>query len=491
MSQNQWVYQFNQDQSEGSSAMKNLLGGKGANLAEMSSMGLPVPPGFTVTTQACLEYERNGGELWQAVKSQCLKSMANIEKLTGKKFGDHLNPLLFSVRSGARVSMPGMMDTVLNLGLNEQSVEGLAKQTGSDRFAWDSYRRFIQMYANVVLGMNMTILENTLENLKEVRGVHDDRGLSGEDFKELCSVYLDLILQEQGNVFPSDPKEQLWKAIAAVFDSWKNPRAVKYRELHGFCHSWGTAVNIQAMVFGNRGDDSGTGVCFTRDPSTGQKRFFGEFLMNAQGEDVVAGLRTPGPLNEESKTTSNSNEETLQERAASSYKELVSFYQKLEAHYKDMQDIEFTIEQGKLYILQTRSGKRTTAAALKIAIDFVHEGLISKQEALMRVRPEDLNQLLHRRLDEGAEKTLVATGLPASPGAASGVLAFCSDQAVEMAESGQKVLLVRRETSPDDINGMIVSAGILTARGGDDFPCGRGGQGYGAPLCGGMPVSFY
>ena len=476
-----WVYNFN----EGDRQMSDLLGGKGANLAEMSGLGLPVPLGFTVTTEACLEYDKSGGEIAQDIKDQCLQALQQVEKIAGKKFGNAENPLLFSVRSGARVSMPGMMDTVLNLGLNDETTKGLAQQTKSERFAWDSYRRFIQMYANVVWGMNTAVLENILEDLKEARGVQEDTDLSGGDWKELCSVYKKIILQECGMSFPSDPMEQLWKAIAAVFSSWNNPRAIKYREFNGFSHSWGTAVNVQSMVFGNRGNNCGTGVCFTRDPSSGEKKFFGEFLMNAQGEDVVAGIRTPGPINEESKNESNKHLKTLEQVDADSYQSLVEIYQKLEAHYKDMQDIEFTIEEGKLYILQTRSGKRTVNAALKIAVDLVAEGAISQEEAIMRVRPDDLNQLLHPRLNPDADKTLLALGLPASPGAACGMIVFTSEQAVAANEAGEKVLLVRQETSPDDVVGMMAAQGILTARGGMTSHAAVVARGMGRPCVAG------
>lgn len=481
----QWVYSFNQQNTEGGRGDKNLLGGKGANLAEMASLGLPVPPGFTITTEACLDYYKSDKQLSEEIKNQTLSALKKVEELTSKNFGDAKNPLLFSVRSGARVSMPGMMDTVLNLGLNEEVVEGIAQTTGNPRFAWDSYRRFIQMYSNVVLGLNISILEHTMEDLKEARGVTEDTDLTAEDLKELSAVYKQLILEDHGIAFPTDPTEQLWKAIAAVFSSWNNPRAIKYRELNGFSDEWGTAVNVQSMVFGNMGDDSGTGVCFTRDPSTGEKRFFGEFLMNAQGEDVVAGIRTPGPINDESKNESNKDYKTLIEVDKKAYDELVATYQKLESHYKDMQDIEFTIEKGKLYILQTRNGKRTTAAALKIAVDLVAEGLVDKKEVLTRINPEELNQLLHPRLDPNAPKVNLANGLPASPGAASGHIVFNSDDAVKMSEDGKKVMLVRQETSPEDISGMVSSQGILTARGGMTSHAAVVARGMGKPCVAG------
>ncbi len=488
-----WVYLFSAEKTEGNREMKPLLGGKGANLAEMSSLGLPVPPGFTVTTEACLDYEKSGKKINDEISAQVREALEEIEKITGKSFGDQENPLLFSVRSGAQVSMPGMMDTVLNLGMNDDSVEGLAKLTGNPRFAWDSYRRFIQMYANVVMDFNISMLESTLEDLKEARGVKEDTELTAEDWKELVSVYKRIILEETGQTFPSSPMDQLWLAIAAVFRSWNNPRAIKYREINDIPHKWGTAVNVQSMVFGNMGDESGTGVCFTRDPSTGEKVFFGEYLMNAQGEDVVAGIRTPAPINEYSKNESNRELKTLEEVQKSSYDTLVEIYQKLEAHYKDMQDIEFTIENGKLYILQTRNGKRTAAAAVKIAADLVSEGILSKEEALLRVSPEDLNQLLHPTLDPKAQKTVIAKGLPASPGAASGIICFTSECAHMRAENGEKVILVRQETSPEDITGMVASQGILTARGGMTSHAAVVARGMGKPCvagCSEISISY-
>ncbi len=460
------VYLFSAEKNEGNRYMKELLGGKGANLAEMCALKLPVPPGFTVTTEACLDYEKANKVFSVEIKQQVQDAIKEIERLTGKKFGDHANPLLFSVRSGARVSMPGMMDTVLNLGLNDQTIVGLSKQTGNERFAWDSYRRFIQMYSNVVMGMNTSLLESTLEDLKEARGVHDDPQLTGADLKELVGHYKRIVAEETGKQFPQDPSEQLWLAVAAVFKSWNNARATKYRELHGYPHDWGTAVNVQSMVFGNMGEDSATGVCFTRDPSTGLRRFFGEYLVNAQGEDVVAGIRTPWPINDSSKNESNKNFKTLESLMPVAFKELCQIYDKLEHHYKDMQDIEFTIEKNKLYILQTRSGKRTAQAALRIAVDLVDEKILTESEALLKINPEDLNQLLHPRLDPKAAKTLLATGLPASPGAGAGQIVFTSEKAVALAEQGIKSILVRQETSPEDIAGMASAQGILTARGG-------------------------
>ncbi len=480
-----FVYAFNGSNTQGNKNMKDLLGGKGANLAEMSNLGLPVPPGFTITTKACIEFEKNGGRLVDDLKSEIISALNEVEKITGKKFGDAKNPLLFSVRSGARASMPGMMDTVLNLGLTEETVEGLGKLTGNERFAWDSYRRFIQMYSNVVMGFNTAILESTLEDMKEARNIKEDWEFSPEDLKQLVASYKRIILEDSGHKFPTDPMDQLWQAISAVFNSWKNPRARKYRELHRIPHNWGTAVNVQSMVFGNMGDTSATGVCFTRDPSTGEKRFFGEFLVNAQGEDVVAGIRTPAPINNFSKNDSNQHLKSFEEVMPNSYQELCQIYTKLEKHYKDMQDIEFTVEKGKLFILQTRNGKRTSAAALKIAVDMVLEGVKTKEEALLSVNPEDLNQLLHPRLDPKAVKNLLAKGLPASPGAAAGEIVFDSDEAVLKKEKGVKVLLVRRETSPEDIGGMIASEGILTSRGGMTSHAAVVARGMGKPCVAG------
>lgn len=485
MADKKWVYSFNSKKTEGDRTMKELLGGKGANLAEMSSLGLAVPPGFTVTTEACIDYTKNGNNINDDIKTQVKKALAEVEALFGKKFGDPSNPLLFSVRSGARVSMPGMMDTVLNLGMNDETVKGIAQLTGNARFAWDSYRRFIQMYANVVMGFNISLLEATLEDLKEARGVHQDTDLTGDDLEELVTVYKKIILEESGKSFPQDPMDQMWEAVAAVFRSWNNPRAKKYRDLNEFSHDWGTAVNVQSMVFGNMGDDCATGVCFTRDPSTGEKRFFGEYLVNAQGEDVVAGIRTPAPINECSKNDSNKNLKTLQEVMPAAFDELVEVYTKLEKHYKDMQDIEFTIENNNLYILQTRNGKRTAAAGLKIAVDLVNEGLLEKKEAIGRIKPEDLNQLLHPRLNPSAKKEVIAVGLPASPGAAAGEIVFTSEKAHSMHETGKKVLLVRQETSPEDIGGMVASQGILTARGGMTSHAAVVARGMGKPCVAG------
>jgi pyruvate, orthophosphate dikinase len=480
-----WVYKFSAELTDGNKDMKGLLGGKGANLAEMCAMKLSVPPGFTVSTEACLDFYKTNKEISKEIRDQVIESLDWVEKLTDKKFGDVENPLLFSVRSGARASMPGMMDTVLNLGLNDKTVQGLAKKTKNPRFAWDSYRRFIQMYSNVVLGINTSHLEANLEDLKEARGVHEDTELTAADLEELVGVYKSVLREDHGIVFPQEPMEQLWKAIAAVFGSWNNNRARKYREMHNIPHDWGTAVNVQSMVFGNMGDTCATGVCFTRDPSTGEKKFFGEFLVNAQGEDVVAGIRTPQPINDASKMESNKHHKTLEQVMPAAYADLVEDYHMLEKHYKDMQDIEFTIENGKLWILQTRNAKRTVNAALKVAVDLVAEGVISEKEAILRISPEDLNQLLHPRLDPKAKKILIATGLPASPGAASGHIVFTSKCAEEWHAAGKKVVLVRAETSPEDIGGMVASNGILTARGGMTSHAAVVARGMGKPCVAG------
>ena len=480
-----WVYKFSSELTDGNKDMKALLGGKGANLAEMCAMKLSVPPGFTVTTEACLDFYKTNKEISKEIRDQVIEALTWVEKLTNKKFGDLENPLLFSVRSGARASMPGMMDTVLNLGLNDKTVQALAKKTNNPRFAWDSYRRFIQMFSNVVLGVNTSHLESNLEDLKEARGVHEDTQLTASDLEELVKVYKSVLLEDHGIVFPQDPMEQLWRAIGAVFGSWNNNRAIKYREMHNIPSDWGTAVNIQSMVFGNMGDTCATGVCFTRDPSTGEKKFFGEFLVNAQGEDVVAGIRTPQPINDASKNESNKHHKTLESVMPEAYAALVEDYHMLEKHYKDMQDIEFTIENNKLFILQTRNAKRTVNAALKVAVDLVSEGLITEKEALLRIQPEDLNQLLHPRLDPKAKRNLIATGLPASPGAASGQMVFTSAAAEEWHKNGKKVVLVRAETSPEDIGGMIASTGILTARGGMTSHAAVVARGMGKPCVAG------
>ncbi|AJF07132.1 pyruvate, phosphate dikinase [Geoalkalibacter subterraneus] len=458
-----YVYFFGEGKAEGRGDMKELLGGKGANLAEMTSIGLPVPPGFTLSTEVCTEFYKNNRQYPDGLTEEVEKNLARVEELMGKKFGDPENPLLVSVRSGARVSMPGMMDTVLNLGLNDETVKGVIKQSGDERFAYDSYRRFIQMYSNVVLGMNGEILEDLLEEMKEERDVELDTQLSSADMKALVQQFKDKVKETLGRDFPTDPREQLWGAIGAVFGSWMNPRAITYRRLNNIPAEWGTAVTVQSMVFGNMGDDCATGVAFTRNPSTGEKIFFGEFLVNAQGEDVVAGIRTPQPIN---KGKGDSDLPSMEEVLPECYAQLMKIQQILETHYRDMQDIEFTIEKHKLYMLQTRSGKRTARAAVQIAVDMVKEGLIGEKEAVLRVEPRQLDQLLHPSLDPKASKEVIAKGLPASPGAVNGEVVFTADEAEDAARIGLKVILVRIETSPEDIHGMHAAQGILTARGG-------------------------
>jgi len=456
-----FVFSFGSKISEGNATMKSLLGGKGANLAEMSSLGIPVPPGFTISTEICNLFFEHGEKVPENVKAEILKALAKVESELGRGFADIANPLLVSVRSGARVSMPGMMDTILNLGLNDQTVEGLAKKSQNPRFAWDSYRRFIQMFSNVVLEMNPSLLEVVLEDLKEEKKYKSDAEFTVEDLKYLVQEFKKQVLDQRGIKFPSDPHEQLWSAINAVFKSWNTGRAITYRKLHDIPESWGTAVNIQAMVFGNMGEGSATGVAFTRDPSTGERKFFGEFLPNAQGEDVVAGIRTPQPISKV-----KTGEESLEEYMPESYQQLVDIYKKLEKHYREMQDIEFTIERGKLWMLQTRTGKRTAFAALRIACEMIEEGLINEKEALLRIAPTSLEQLLHPTLDSKAKKTLLTKGLPASPGAAVGEVVFTSEEAELLKANSKKAILVRIETSPEDISGMVAAQGILTTRGG-------------------------
>lgn len=460
----QYVYYFAEGEAEGRTDMKNTLGGKGANLAEMTSLGLPVPPGFTISAEICEVFYNNGESLPEEVKKKSLEALKRVETKLGKKFGDEKNPLLVSVRSGARVSMPGMMDTILNLGLNEKTLKGLADQSKNDRFAWDSYRRFIQMYSNVVLGMNVSHLEIYMEDLKDEKGYKNDTELTASDLKQIVEKYKQQVKMTTGKDFPEDPYDQLWGAVNAVFKSWNTSRAITYRQLHEIPASWGTAVNVQSMVFGNMGDDCATGVAFTRNPSTGEKVFYGEFLVNAQGEDVVAGIRTPQPITKVDADAAGMK--SLEEVMPGPYAQLVEVYKKLEKHYRDMQDIEFTIENSKLWMLQTRNGKRTAEAAIKIATDMVEEGLITEEEALLRVEPKSLDQLLHPRLDPDAEKTLLTKALPASPGGAVGKIVFSSEDAVKAKEQGQKVILVRIETSPEDIEGMVSAEGIFTSRGG-------------------------
>ena len=459
-----YVYFFGDGKAEGTATMKNLLGGKGANLAEMTNIGIPVPAGFTISTEVCTHYYENGNKYPEALKAEIEENLKKTEAVMGAVFGDKDNPLLVSVRSGARVSMPGMMDTVLNLGLNDITVQGLINQSNNERFGYDSYRRFIQMYSNVVMGMSGEVLEEILEEKKHERGVDKDTDLSADDLKDLVASFKAKVKEVTGKAFPEDPEEQLWGGISAVFDSWEVPRAITYRKLNNIPGHWGTAVNICSMVYGNMGDDCATGVAFTRDPSTGDRFFFGEFLVDAQGEDVVAGIRTPQPINEAG--SKHSNLPTMEKVMPLAYNELVDVYEKLEKHYRDMQDIEFTVQKGKLWMLQTRNGKRTAAAAVKIAVDMVNEGLISQDEAVMRVEPSQLDQLLHPMLDPDASKNVLTKGLPASPGAAYGEVVFSADDAEAAAKLGLKVILVRHETSPEDIHGMHAAQGILTATGG-------------------------
>lgn len=461
-----WVYSFGDGTADGTAEMRNLLGGKGANLAEMSNLGLPVPSGFTLTTEVCTAYLEQSESYPDTLDEQVDAAIAQIEQSVGGGFGNPAQPLLVSVRSGARASMPGMMDTVLNLGLNDETVAGLEKQSGDKRFAYDSYRRFIQMYSDVVLGVDHYHFEELLEILKEENGYFLDTDLQADDWEVLVGRYKAKVEEELGQPFPQNVQDQLWGAIGAVFGSWMNQRAITYRRLHEIPASWGTAVNVQAMVFGNMGDDSATGVAFTRDPSTGAKLFYGEFLVNAQGEDVVAGIRTPQNLTKQSRLDAGADALSMEEIFPEVFGQLVDVYKRLEAHYRDMQDIEFTVQQGKLWMLQTRSGKRTAKAALKIAIDMVDEGLIDKEEAIKRIDPASLDQLLHPTLDPDAERNIIARGLPASPGAASGEIVFNSDEAENLASEGKSVILVRVETSPEDIHGMHAAKGILTSRGG-------------------------
>ncbi|MDW3206291.1 MAG: pyruvate, phosphate dikinase [Alphaproteobacteria bacterium] len=461
-----WVYGFGNGTAEGAREMRNLLGGKGANLAEMSNIGLPVPPGFTISTEVCTHYYDNGKQYPTELDSQVANGLTAIEKIVGAKFGDEKNPLLVSVRSGARVSMPGMMDTVLNLGLNDITVEGLAEQSGDRRFALDSYRRFIQMYGNVVLGVEHFLFEEKLEDLKDETGAVLDTDLTADHLATLIEHYKEIVREELDQPFPQDPQEQLWGAIGAVFNSWQTPRAITYRKLHDIPEAWGTAVNVQAMVFGNMGNDCATGVAFTRDPSTGENTFYGEYLVNAQGEDVVAGIRTPQHLTIAGKQAQGSDLPAMEEVMPVVFQQLCEVRTLLENHYRDMQDIEFTVQKDKLYMLQTRSGKRTSQAAIRIACEMVDEGLIDSKTAVMRVEPQSLDQILHPRLDPNAKRDVISKGLPASPGAASGIIVFSADEAEKRAQNGERVMLVRIETSPEDIHGMHAAEGILTTRGG-------------------------
>jgi pyruvate,orthophosphate dikinase len=480
-----WVYTFGDGAAEGRSAMRNLLGGKGANLAEMANLGLPVPPGFTITTELCTHYYANKENYPADLKAQMEKALAHVARITGKTFGDEANPLLVSVRSGARASMPGMMDTVLNLGLNDVTVQALAVSSGDARFAYDSYRRFITMYSDVVLGVAHDHFEEILEEHKERNGHTLDTDLSADDWAKLVERYKERVRQETDSDFPQDPHKQLWGAIGAVFGSWMNQRAITYRRLHRIPESWGTAVNVQAMVFGNMGETSATGVAFTRNPSTGERALYGEFLINAQGEDVVAGIRTPQEITEAAKQASGSDKRSMEAAMPQAYAELVRIYRALEKHYRDMQDLEFTVEKGKLWMLQTRSGKRTAKAALRIAVELANEKVITRDEAVTRVDPAALDQLLHPTLDPKADRKIIATGLPASPGAASGEIVFSADEAEAMKAQDRRVILVRVETSPEDIHGMHAAEGILTTRGGMTSHAAVVARGMGKPCVSG------
>ncbi|MEN3950843.1 pyruvate, phosphate dikinase [Iodidimonas sp. SYSU 1G8] len=480
-----WVYSFGGGASDGDAGLRNLLGGKGANLAEMSNLGLPVPPGFTISTEVCTAYYDNNRVYPAELKAQIAEALAKVEGIVGANFGDKANPLLVSVRSGARASMPGMMDTVLNLGLNDETVEGLAALSGNPRFAYDSYRRFIQMYSDVVLEVDHYHFEEILDIHKESLGVTLDTELNVEALRELVAAYKAKVQEELGSPFPTDPHEQLWGAIGAVFNSWQNDRAKVYRRLHNIPEAWGTAVNVQAMVFGNMGEDSATGVAFTRNPATGTREVYGEYLLNAQGEDVVAGIRTPRYISTAAKLAAGETDPSLEESLPQTFAELSAIMDKLEAHYRDMQDIEFTVQKGRLWMLQTRSGKRTAAAALKIAVEMASEGLITEREAIGRMDPEALDQLLHPTLDPKAHKEILTRGLPASPGAASGIIVFDADEAERSAAEGRDVILVRIETSPEDIHGMHAARGILTSRGGMTSHAAVVARGMGRPCVSG------
>ncbi|KQN25626.1 pyruvate phosphate dikinase [Sphingomonas sp. Leaf33] len=481
----QYVYRFGGGVSDGGRGDKNLLGGKGANLDEMASIGLPVPPGFTISTPVCAVYYDEGGQFPESLKAEVANGITHIEQITGKRFGDAADPLLVSVRSGARASMPGMMDTVLNLGLNDATVEGLAAVSGDARFAWDSYRRFIQMYSDVVLELDHSRFEEALEIAKEDNGYYLDTDMTADDWRKLVAEYKALVEELWGKPFPQDVHDQLWGAIGAVFGSWQSERAKVYRRLNDIPASWGTAVNVQAMVFGNMGDTSATGVAFTRDPSKGDNAYYGEFLINAQGEDVVAGIRTPQYLTKAAREAAGAKPASMEEVMPEVYGELAGVFDLLERHYRDMQDIEFTVQQGKLWMLQTRSGKRTAKAALKIAVDMANEGLITREEAIARIDPAALDQLLHPTLDPKAPRDVLTKGLPASPGAASGKVVFTADAAEIAAKDGQDVILVRVETSPEDIHGMHAAKGILTARGGMTSHAAVVARGMGRPCVSG------
>ena len=480
-----WVYTFGGGRAEGSAGDRNLLGGKGANLAEMCNLGLPVPPGLTIVTAACNHYYDNGRRLPEDLKDQVRAGLRQMEEITGRLFGDTAKPLLLSVRSGARASMPGMMDTVLNLGLNDRTVEALGQDAGDARFAWDSYRRFIQMYGDVVMGLDHEVFEEILEDEKGRLGHEQDTELSAAEWQHVIARYKQTIEEELGEEFPQDPEVQLWGAVGAVFASWMNARAITYRTLHNIPAVWGTAVNVQAMVFGNLGNSSATGVAFTRNPSTGENTLYGEFLVNAQGEDVVAGIRTPQNITEEARIASGSDRPSLEKLMPEAFAEFRGICDRLERHYRDMQDLEFTIERGKLWMLQTRSGKRTAKAALRIAVDMATEGLISEGEAVARIDPASLDQLLHPTIDPRARRDVIGSGLPASPGAATGAIVFTSEDAVQAEEEGRRVILVRIETSPEDIHGMHAAEGILTTRGGMTSHAAVVARGMGTPCVSG------
>lgn len=480
-----WVYYFAAGEAEGGAGMTNLLGGKGANLAEMASLGLPVPPGFTITTEVCVLYYRNGRRLPESLDREVEDALARIGRETGTEFGSEDNPLLVAVRSGSRASMPGMMDTILNLGLNDRTVLGLARRSGDDRFAYDSYRRFIQMYGDVVLGVDHSVFEDILDNFKNLNGMSYDTELGADEWRKIIALYKKAIEEAAGEPFPQDTGQQLWGAIGAVCGSWQNARAVTYRRLHAIPDTWGTAVNVQAMVFGNMGNTSATGVAFTRNPSTGAREIYGEYLVNAQGEDVVAGIRTPQPLTIKARREAEDPNPSLEEEMPRAFAELKQIFAALESRYRDMQDIEFTIQDGKVWMLQTRSGKRTAEAAVKIAVDLAEEGVITREEAVLRVDPSSFTQLLHPTIDAEAEKELLTAGLPASPGAATGEIVFTSDDAERLKQQGHDVILVRTETSPEDIHGMHASAGILTARGGMTSHAAVVARGMGVPCVSG------
>ncbi|MFO8062880.1 MAG: pyruvate, phosphate dikinase [bacterium] len=485
------VYFFGKDMAEGSSDMKDLLGGKGANLSEMASIGLPVPPGFTITTDVCLYYTEHDRQYPEGLKESVEENIKKLEDVMGRQFGSKDNPLLVSVRSGAPISMPGMMDTILNLGLNDETVKGLSDLTGNERFAYDSYRRFVQMYGNVVLKIEGEKFESIIKRIKKENNVSLDIELTAENLKNLVKEYKELILKETGNEFPDNVNDQLWTSINAVFGSWDNQRAIDYRNINNIPHDLGTAVNVQTMVYGNMGENSATGVAFTRNPSNGDNHFYGEYLINAQGEDVVAGIRTPQPLNDFSR--SSDEQKTLEEMMPEIYKQLYDIRSKLESHYKDTQDLEFTVEEGKLWMLQTRTGKRTPLAAIKMAVDYVNEGIIDKETAVLRVKPSDIDGMLHPMIDPDEEKEVLAKGLPASPGAATGRIVLTAKEAVEKAKNEKELILVREETSPEDISGMDACNGILTARGGMTSHAAVVARGMGKPCvvgCSDMEIDY-